>query len=235
MLLIHGFTVTPANFREYAESLVADGYTVSVPLPPGHGRKPKDLVGIRWESWLDEVVEAYDALHGDCEEVLVCGISMGGALALQLAAQRASLEKLFLLAPAVYPARRMGLAVSALLPVLKKLGIQYWMHVAGDLNRQDGFELGYGRTALDGLRALSACMEATQEILPDVKADVVIFQGRTDHEIPANKASKILQPLGSQRKRLIWLDNSFHEIPRDYDSRYELETIKTEMSEFDRD
>jgi esterase/lipase len=29
ILLIHGFTVTPANFRGYAESLVADGYTAS--------------------------------------------------------------------------------------------------------------------------------------------------------------------------------------------------------------
>ena len=67
---------------------------------------------------------------------------------------------------------------SVLLPLLQKLGFRFWRHVAGDVKREDGFELGYGRTAFDGLLAHRACMVATQQILPDVTADVLIFQGR---------------------------------------------------------
>jgi len=98
------------------------------------------------------------------------------------------MKKLFLLAPAVYPIPLFKVAVALLVPLLRKLGFRYWMHVAGDVKREDGFELGYGKTALTGLLALSACMEATQKLLPDVTADVLIFQSRTDHEVPAKKA-----------------------------------------------
>lgn len=163
----------------------------------------------------------------------MAGISLGGALALQLATQRDDIKKMFLLAPAVYPTPRLKLAVAVLVPLLRTLGFRYWRHVAGDVKREDGFELGYGRTALDGLLALSACMAATQKILPDVTADVLIFQGRTDHEIPSKKASQILRLLGSHWKDLVWLDHSFHEVPRDLDSQSVLETIRKEIAAFD--
>ena len=219
ILFIHGFTATPASFRGFAESLAAGGYTVSVPLLPGHAGQAADLNRIRWQQWLETVLVAYDKLRRECEEVFVAGLSLGGALALQLAAQRDDIRKLFLLAPAVYPTHLLKIAVRSLLPLMRKLGFQYWKHVAGDVKREDGLELGYGKTSINGLLALNACMESTQKILSDVTVDVVIFQGRIDHEVPAKKATEILNGLGSRHKELIWLDNSFHEIPRDHDSQ----------------
>jgi len=230
ILLIHGFTVTPANFRGFADALASDGYTVSLPLLPGHGGTPDELLEVTWQDWLAEVVKAYDALRAECSEVFVAGISLGGALALQLATQRRDMKKLFLLAPAVYPIPLLKVAIATLVPLLARLGLKYWMHVAGDVKRPDGFELGYGKTALNGLFQLSACMKETQKILPDVKADVLVFQGRTDHEVPAPMVVEILHLLGSERKDLVWLDNSFHEIPRDYEAGRVLERIRSEMA-----
>jgi esterase/lipase len=74
-------------------------------------------------------------------------------------------------------------------------------------------------------------MEATQKVLPDVTADVLLFQGRRDHEVPAKKAKEILNRLGSRRKDLIWLDHSFHEIPRDHDSLRVLRTIRDQIAD----
>lgn len=230
ILFIHGFTVTPASFKGFAESLAADGYTVSVPLLPGHAGRPTDLNEVRWDQWLDTVLVAYDKLREECEEVFVVGLSLGGALGLQLATRRDDIRKLFLLAPAVYPTPLLKLAVRSLLPLLRKLGFQYWKHVAGDVKREDGFELGYGKTSINGLMALNACMESTQKILPDVTADVLIFQGRADHEVQARKAKEILNCLGSSQKDLIWLDNSFHEIPRDHESQLVLDTIREQIA-----
>jgi len=229
VLLVHGFTVTPANFRQFAEALAQDGYTVSVPLLPGHGTRPEDLVGVRWEQWLEAVAAAHDKLQETCGAVFVAGISLGGALALQLARARQTIRKLFLLAPAVYPLPILEAAVRWLLPWLRRLGLRYWMHVAGDVKRRDGFELGYGKTALDGLSELVASMRSTQRILPEVTTDVLIFQGRTDHEVPAKRALLILQRLGSRNKGLVWLENSFHEIPRDGDAPLVLRRIREEI------
>ena len=37
ILLVHGFTGSPASMRPWAEYLNQRGYTVKVPLLPGHG------------------------------------------------------------------------------------------------------------------------------------------------------------------------------------------------------
>lgn len=228
VLFIHGFTVTPANFRGYAERLWQQGYTVSVPLLPGHGTRPEDLAGVVWMDWLDAVVRAYDELARRCKQVVVAGISLGGALGLQLCRHREP-RRLLLLAPAVYPIPLLKL-VEPIMPALEALGVHYWIHVAGDVKRPDGFELGYGKTPIAGLRELCRCMRATQDMLPAVTTDVVIFQGRVDHEIDASRAPEILRRLGSRRKELIWLHDSFHEIPRDYDAERVYRRIEQELA-----
>lgn len=43
VVLLHGFTSTPASVRAWAEGLAAGGSPVSVPLLPGHGTRWEDL------------------------------------------------------------------------------------------------------------------------------------------------------------------------------------------------
>ena len=40
VLLVHGFTGSPSSMRPWAEYLNQKGFTVRVPLLPGHGTKP---------------------------------------------------------------------------------------------------------------------------------------------------------------------------------------------------
>ena len=40
VLLVHGFTGAPPSMRPWGEFLLSKGYTVRVPLLPGHGTKP---------------------------------------------------------------------------------------------------------------------------------------------------------------------------------------------------
>ncbi|VWX46251.1 Esterase (modular protein) [Micrococcus sp. 116] len=88
VVLLHGFTSTPASVRAWAEGLAAGGSPVSVPLLPGHGTRWEDLAATGADeirAAVRAVVDLELARHG---RVVMAGISMGGALALDAAAHR---------------------------------------------------------------------------------------------------------------------------------------------------
>lgn len=97
-LLIHGFPGTPAEMRPLAEALHAQGWSVQAPLLPGFGPNIDQLFVQRKEDWLAEVLAAQALLWADHERVLLVGYSMGGAIALNVAAQSPP-DGLILLAP----------------------------------------------------------------------------------------------------------------------------------------
>jgi carboxylesterase len=51
ILLLHGFTATPAETRWLGQHLGGEGYTVFGPRTPGHGTDPHDLARYRWQDW----------------------------------------------------------------------------------------------------------------------------------------------------------------------------------------
>ena len=87
VLLCHGFTGSPQSLRPWAEYLAEHGLTVSLPLLPGHGTRWEDLQITGWQDWYAEVDRELRALRERCAQVFVFGLSMGGALALRLAAK----------------------------------------------------------------------------------------------------------------------------------------------------
>src|SRR6185437_5372025 len=77
----------PASLRPLGESLAADGVAVVGPLLPGHGTSDwNDLAGATLESW---TTAADGGLHdlASCDTITVVALSMGAALALDLAAR----------------------------------------------------------------------------------------------------------------------------------------------------
>jgi carboxylesterase len=71
--------------RPWAQQLAAQGWSVRLPLLPGHGTHWKDANRTTWRDWYGVVDKAFDELKGRCAKVFVCGLSMGGGLALRLA------------------------------------------------------------------------------------------------------------------------------------------------------
>jgi carboxylesterase len=99
-LLIHGFTGTPRDLASLGGRLQGSGLTVSVPRLPGHGTNGRDFLQSGWRDWLRASVDAYADLRARCETVHVVGFSMGGIIAVLLAA-RFPVTRLVLLAPAL--------------------------------------------------------------------------------------------------------------------------------------
>ena len=130
MLLSHGFLTSPYIMRSMAEDFVKQGFLVRAVLLPGHGTHESELNHCTWEDWLASLRFGYQSLAAECEEVYLCGFSIGATLSLllslELVAADASvckqLKKIILLAPCF------GISpFAATLPWLEKLKLSKFL------------------------------------------------------------------------------------------------------------
>lgn len=98
VLMVHGWCSGPTDFADLPERLHARGFHVRVMLLPGHGTSPRDFAAATADDWRDAVRGEVDALAGAFQTVHAVGFSMGGALLVELAAER-DLGRLAVLAP----------------------------------------------------------------------------------------------------------------------------------------
>lgn len=86
VLLIHGMSGTPVEMRFIANGMAREGYTVSCPQLAGHCETLEQLRASTWQDWYASTEQALLELADQCDQVFVAGLSMGGLLALRLAA-----------------------------------------------------------------------------------------------------------------------------------------------------
>jgi len=87
-LLIHGFTGTPQNIRPLGDFLARRGLSVLAPRLAGHGTSVDEFETTGPADWIASVEAGLDQLRRSCSSIFTIGISMGGTLALHLAATR---------------------------------------------------------------------------------------------------------------------------------------------------
>jgi len=121
VLLVHGWTSTPYEVRRLGKYLNESGYTVYGIMLSGHGTVPKDLEGIKWQQWVEDVRMGCNKLHETCDKVYIGGTSIGANLALIMAKEKNNISGLILMA-APYRLRleRTALLFAKLLTKMKK-------------------------------------------------------------------------------------------------------------------
>ena len=196
-LLLHGFASTPPELRHLGEHLAAHGWLCSAPALPGHATTPEDLDRTTWRDWVAAAHDAFDELAATCDHVAVTGQSMGGTIALHLAAHD---HRVAAVATLAAPVRLHGLLVR-LLPVVKHAARWYQPGSDVDLWNRDAVEelYSYGRRptrAIDELRKLCAVV---RDELPQVRCPVLVVHGRRDRTIAPDNAEEIAARLVCSR------------------------------------
>jgi carboxylesterase len=215
VLLLHGFTGSPASMRDWGSHLAGLGFAVEVPRLPGHGTSWQEMNRTTWQDWYAEASRALDLLAGSCDEVFVAGLSMGGCLALRLAADRPDdVAGLVLVNPSVASTDRRMVA----LPVLKRL-IGSVKGIGSDIKRPGVLEGGYPRTPLRALDSLREMWRVTREDLPKVTAPMLVFRSVEDHVVEALSTQIITQRVSSLDVTERVLDNSYHVATLDHDAQ----------------
>ena len=214
VLLCHGFTGTPQSLRPWGEYLADRGYSVRLPLLPGHGTTWQEMNRTRWEDWYACVDAAFRELHEDCERVVVCGLSMGGALALQLAQGHGPrISGLVLVNPAV----KFDDPRTLLLPVLKHV-VGSLAGVGNDIKKAGVTELAYTRTPLKAAHSQLIAWQSVVRDLPEVTQPVLLLRSPQDHVVPASSSALILSRISSLDVTEILLEDSYHVATIDNDA-----------------
>jgi carboxylesterase len=217
VLLIHGAGDTPQTLRYLGDALHANGFHVEAPLLPGHGRSIRDFARITADDLTAIVERSYEDLHARHEWTSVIGLSMGGALAVQLAANHRELPALGLVAPYLGMPKNISRAAATawlwgiLFPFVKS---GEGLSVLDPEERQKN--LAYGVFTPKALRALRETMRRGVAALPNVAAPTLVIQSREDNRIGVADAEHAFSLLGAGDKHLEWITGAAHVITVDY-------------------
>ena len=78
----------PTGLGELANQIEKLGLPYRAPTLRGHGANtPNALLGVRWTDWIADAEKEMSELLGETEKVTIIGHSMGGMIALILAAK----------------------------------------------------------------------------------------------------------------------------------------------------
>ena len=214
ILLVHGFTGSPASMRPWAEYLNQKGYSVRVPLLPGHGTKPEDLNEVKWEQWPAKVESEIEELSKTCSKIFICGLSMGGGTTLNVATRLSTkLSGIILVNPMIHVAF-VGPELAYFLSRFQKLR----KSVGDDIKRPGVTEWGYDALPTRGVYQLLKMLKYTRSRLHDVTVPMQLFHSVDDHTLPVSNTEIIMNGVGSRIKQRIELTNSYHVATLDYDA-----------------
>jgi carboxylesterase len=216
VLLCHGFTGTPQSLRPWAEYLSSRGVSVSLPLLPGHGTRWQAMQLTGWQDWYAEVDRELRALSERCGKVFVFGLSMGGTLALHLAAQHGdAVTGVVLVNPSVKADSHQLKAV----PVLRHL-VPSVAGIASDIAKEGTAEVGYDRTPLRAVHSLSRFWKLVRNELPEITQPMLLMHSRVDHVVHPSNSSLVLSRVSSANITERVLERSYHVATLDHDAEY---------------
>lgn len=210
LLLLHGFSSTPAVFRHLLTAFT--GYdTVIIPCLPGHGNSLSQFASFNRAELVDYVEKTCAYLVDEFEHVDVMGLSLGGVLACHLS-QVFKLRHLYLLAPALDLQLNIGFNI-ALARSLRSLGFCYLRNAAGSLFTENSYEIAFRQLPLTAIIELLTLINEFKFTPPTCPTDLLLGQ----HDKVINNQAVAARFANNAQTTTHWLSHSAHVLPLDGD------------------
>jgi len=207
VLLLHGFSGTPLEMRPLGEALGMHGRSVLAPRLPGHGTQIEDFAKVPWEQWVEAGMEGFDRLRSTCDEVFVCGLSMGALIAAHVCAEKPA-SGLIAMAPAL--SVKQPLWLTGLVKFV-------WPRFPNtpDTRHEEGNApvWCYDNLPTSAVHELHKLMRATRQVLPQVTSPLLVLHGRHDHTVKEAGVRDYLALVDTGDKELVWLEDTGHGVP----------------------
>ena len=220
-VVLHGFTGNPSSMRGVASALAAKGFHIEMPLLPGHGTVVDDMLPTRWADWAGEAEAAYQRLSQRVTNVVVVGLSMGGALTLRLGSDHADIAGLVCVNPVTQP------PIAEIIEMLRGLadgGTAVLPGIGSDIADPDVKESAYDGTPIEPL--LSMLLDGVEPLSHEyaqIRVPLLLMNSPQDHVVEPANAEFLADHYGGPVER-ITLERSYHVATQDYDKELIVES-----------
>lgn len=226
IVISHGFTGNPSSMRPLADALAGKGFAIELVRWPGHGTHWKDMARTRYADWRGEVERAINVAHKAGKRVIVCGLSLGATVALDLACARPDA-----LVGAVWingalldregVAAKLAPAVAMIMPALPAS--------AAGLAKNDiakgGKENAYAWVPLKAATSIKPELPRIRDAVAKLAIPMLVAYSPQDHSVPAENSRALLRMLAGKDATELVLERSYHVATLDYDFELLVDSI----------
>jgi carboxylesterase len=215
VLLLHGYTSSLRAVDGLVPRLEHAGIPYRMPTLRGHGTSFEDLRGVTAADWYADAEAALLDLAPHVDQVAIVGLSMGGLVALDLAAHHPeSIAAVVTVAAAL----RFRDPLARFSPVMAKM-VPTWPspNSFNDPTLKSRCE-NYPRFTTDSFASLYAYSREIEARLPEVRRPVCILQSKRDQIVAPVAANVIYERVASEHREIHWFEHSGHEMLQDLEA-----------------
>ncbi|CEG55811.1 alpha/beta fold hydrolase [Legionella fallonii] len=238
ILIIHGFSGTPGEVLEFGNQLWKENITIAIPQLAGHCSSEKDLKLSNRHDWYESVEKAYNLLAEHCDQIYVAGLSVGGLLALKLAAEKK--EKLvgviLLSLVFFYDGWNMSkLKINLLMPFIihtplrfltafkerspygiKDERVRQSIELIMKNQRSNASEqIGIMKISGSSLKEVNNLIRDTKRLLPHIHCPALIIHSLEDDMASIKNVEFLQRKIGTKQIKLCYLNDCYHVITLD--------------------
>lgn len=206
IVLLHDLADTPQELEPLAKALANDGFTVEMPLLPGHGTHIDDLVETTWDDWVSASQLTLDELIGRSGPVVVGGIGLGATIAAWIALDRPEVAGLIAINPRSTPVPP---EVSEVLKAMLDDGTTIVPPLAPDISDRRAKVLGYHSIPVKTLDSMFSGVNEFADHWASIQCPVLLVSSARDHRVHPANARWVADRLGD-KVEMVELERSFH-------------------------
>ena len=225
VLLIHGFTNTTYELKKLIDFLTKQNYHVIADNLPGHATTVKDCNSTSYLEWIEFTEKRLAYLSSHCDNIFVCGISMGALLAMHLSVAF-PINGLISTAPVLEFNKPFKIHIlNPLFCRLLKFRFKKY-----EVNRGQKIFYGYNKwplIALNEVRKLSSYVY--KNILHQIKCPSLLLHSKEDHTSIFNNYSIVKRYIQAKQITSLIVNESTHNI---FDCDVEKDLIHNEINKF---
>ena len=215
VLVIHGFTGNPISMRGVADTMVAAGHHVEMPLLPGHGTVIEDMLDTTWADWSSEVAAAHARLADRVDDVVVMGLSMGGALTLWAGLHLDDVAGLVCINAVAVP---LPAEMREMIAEMVADGTEVAPAISGDIADPEGSENGYDGTPLRPMLSfMNDGLAPMTDRYGELTMPLLVITSRQDHVVEPANSEHLAATHGGEVEH-VWLERSYHVATVDFDA-----------------
>ena len=229
VLLIHGLSASPAEMRPLGEFLSEQGLFAYGVRLKGHGTSPCDLDFRKIDQWYHSAFRGWEALRCYCDKIFVAGFSMGGCIALKLAAEHQHEVTGIVSISTPLRIRNKNILFASLANQINRL-VAVLPYLNGIKRFKKSFPenpgINYQNIPISAIHEFKKLMEQTEVSLGEIYQPALIIQSKGDPTVDPVSAEMIMKGITSKDKRLLMIDSNKHVIVLDKGSLVHQEILK---------